>query len=151
VSTVAGTAFAGSDFVAKTAVVTFAAGTTTAVFSVAIVGDTVAEPTQTFTVQLSSPVGATIATGTGTVTIIDNDGAMFAARTASAPTSTTLSLAVLNSTLAQAEAAWKAVLPSANFAGVTVSVADLSATCSASRSGRRSRSTSRPRAGAGCR
>ncbi len=126
VTTVAGTAFAGSDFVSKTATVTFAAGATSAVFSVAIVGDTVAEPTQTFTVQLSAPTGgATIATGTGTVTIIDNDGAMFAARTASAPTSTTLSSAVLNSTLAQAEAAWKAVLPSASFAGVTVTTADL--------------------------
>jgi len=111
--------------VSKTGTVTFAAGTTSAVFSVAIVGDRVAEPTETFTVQLSSPVGATVATGTGTVTIIDNDGAMFAARSATAPTTTTLSTSVLTSTLAQAEAAWKSVLPSASFAGVTVTMGDL--------------------------
>jgi hypothetical protein len=126
VTTVAGTAIAGSDFVSKTATVTFAAGATSAVFSVAIVGNTIAEPTETFTVQLSAPTGgATIATGTGTVTIIDNDGAMFAARSASAPTTTSLSADVLSSTLAQAEAAWKLVMPGASFAGVTVGIADL--------------------------
>jgi hypothetical protein len=125
VTTVAGTAKAGTDFVSKTGTVTFAPGTTTAVFSVAIAGDKVAEPTETLTVQLSSPVGATVATGTGTVTIIDNDGAMFAARTATTTTTTTLTSAVLASTLAQAEAAWKTVLPTASFAGVTVTITDL--------------------------
>jgi hypothetical protein len=125
VTIVAGTAKAGTDFVSKTGTVTFAPGTTTAVFSVAIAGDKVAEPTETLTVQLSSPVGATVATGTGTVTIIDNDGAMFAARTATTTTTTTLTSAVLASTLAQAEAAWQTVLPTASFAGVTVTITDL--------------------------
>jgi hypothetical protein len=126
VTTAAGTATAGTDFVSKTATVTFAAGATSAVFSVAIVGNTVAEPTETFTVQLSAPTGgATIATGTGTVTVIDNDGAMFAARSAATASTTALTADVLSATLAQAEAAWKMVMPTASFAGVSVTIADL--------------------------
>jgi hypothetical protein len=128
VTTVAGTAKAGTDFVTKTATLTFAPGVTSQTFSVSIVGDLTAEALETFTLQLSSPTGgAAVETGTGTVTVIDNDGAMFAAQ--SAPTAnaatTTLSADILAATLAQAKAAWKAALPSANFAGLTVQVADL--------------------------
>ena len=74
VTTVAGTALAGSDFTAKTSTLTFNPGVTSLTFSVTITGDTKAEPTETFTVVLSSPNGAAIGRGTGTVTIIDNDG-----------------------------------------------------------------------------
>jgi hypothetical protein len=42
-------------------------------FSVTIIGDKIAEPTETFTVVLSSPVNATIADDTGVVTILDDD------------------------------------------------------------------------------
>ena len=48
-------------------------------FSVSIVNNTTVEPTETFTVVLSSPVGAPITKGTGVVTIVDNDGTLIAA------------------------------------------------------------------------
>jgi len=75
-TTVAGTATATSDFLATSGTLTFAAGATTATLTVAIVGDRTAEPTEMFTVVLSGAVNAVIANGTGTVTILDNDGAL---------------------------------------------------------------------------
>ncbi|MEY2516686.1 MAG: hypothetical protein QOJ89_4044, partial [bacterium] len=72
-TTVAGTALAGSDFTQKTATVTFAAGQTSATFTVTILGNRTVEPTEYFDVNLSAPTGgATIADGSGRVTIIDN-------------------------------------------------------------------------------
>jgi hypothetical protein len=126
VKTIAGTALAGGDFVATTQTLTFAAGVTTVNFVVSIVGDTKAEPVETFTVQLSSPTGgASIETGTGTVTIVDNDGAMFAAQSSSGAEQAPLTADVLAPVLAQAEAAWRTALPGARFDGVTVTIADL--------------------------
>jgi hypothetical protein len=127
-TTVAGSATAGSDFISVSQTLTFAAGVTTVYLPVQIVGDTTAEPTETFSVVLSSPsTGTTILQGTGTVTIVDNDGAMFAA--ASAPAVSTaipvLSESALDSVLAAAEASWLAVLPNADFSGVTVTIGDL--------------------------
>ena len=75
-TTVAGTASAGSDFTSSFGMVTFAAGQTTKTFTVQISSDKRAEPTETFTIVLSNPTGATIADGTGVVTIVDNDGAI---------------------------------------------------------------------------
>ena len=127
-TTVAGTAHAGTDFVSKTATLTFAPGTTTVTFTVAIVNDKVKEPTEQFTVVLSSPTGgAAIANGTGTVTIIDNDGALFAA--AAAPASSVavhpLTQTALAPIVAQAETMWRAAMPSADFSGVTFTIVDL--------------------------
>ncbi|MGH3049730.1 MAG: beta strand repeat-containing protein [Gaiellaceae bacterium] len=126
-STVDGSADAGSDYVAKTATLTFKPGATTATFQVAIVGDKVAEPTETFSVVLSNASGATIATGTATVTIVDNDHAMFASAPAPAGTvvDRPLTEAALAPVLARAEAAWTAAVPGASFDGVTVTIADL--------------------------
>ncbi|HEV8460189.1 MAG TPA: Calx-beta domain-containing protein [Gaiellaceae bacterium] len=125
VTTVAGTAKAGTDFTAKTQTLTFAPGTTTQYLTVSIIGDTVAESTETFTVQLSSPSGATIATGSATVTVIDNDGAMFAAQSAPAGTQTALTPEQLAPMLEQAKAAWRLAVPGARFDGVTVTIGDL--------------------------
>jgi hypothetical protein len=127
-TTVAGTALATSDFIATSATLTFAPGVTTVYLPVQIVGDTVAEPTETFSVVLSSPsTGTTISRGTGTVTIIDNDGAMFAAATAPAPAAEVPSLteSALAPVLAEAEASWRAAIPNADFSGVTVTIGDL--------------------------
>ncbi|WP_231748662.1 cellulase family glycosylhydrolase [Mycobacterium sp. M26] len=74
-STVAGTATAGVDFTAATGTLTFAAGETTKVISVAAVGDTVVEPDETFTVTLSNAAGAGIADATATGTIRNDDTA----------------------------------------------------------------------------
>ena len=126
-TTATGSAAAGSDFVAKTATVTFAPGATTATFAVSIVGDKVKESTETFNVVLSSPTGgATIANATGTVTIVDNDGAMMAAADAPASASATMLTAdVLAPVVARAEAMWRTILPGADFSGDTISIGDL--------------------------
>ena len=151
-TTVAGTAHAGTDFVSNMATLTFAPGTTTVSFTVAIVNDKVKEPTEQFTVVLSSPTGgASILNGTGIVTIVDNDGALFAA--ASAPASSVavpLTQAALAPVVSEAEAMWRAAMPSADFSASRCSRSPISpVTSSATRSGARSRSTRRRTAGAG--
>jgi hypothetical protein len=128
-TTVAGTATAGSDFVQSTSTLTFAPGVTSVNFTFGIVGDTVKENTETFTIQLSSPTGgATLGNGSGTITIIDNDGAMLGAEdppAGTAPIDRPLTSAALAPVLAQAEAMWRAVDPSADFGGYSISIGDL--------------------------
>ncbi|WP_428684261.1 Calx-beta domain-containing protein [Reyranella sp.] len=74
-STANGTAKAGKDYVASSGTVTFAAGETSKTVHVDIKGDVLAEANETFKINLSSPTGATIADGTATGTIIDDDRA----------------------------------------------------------------------------
>jgi hypothetical protein len=73
-ATAAGTATSGTDFTAVSGTLTFPAGTTTQPIQVPIVGDTTPEANETFTVNLTGAVGATIARASGTGTIVDNDG-----------------------------------------------------------------------------
>ncbi len=71
-----GTALAanpGQDFVPQSGTITFEQGTTVKVITVSVVGDTTSEANETFSVLLSDPVGATIATATGTGTILNDD------------------------------------------------------------------------------
>ena len=68
-----GTATAGSDYTATGGTLTFAPGVTSQTINVDIVGDTVVEPNETFTVTLSSPSGATLGTPSGTGTIQNDD------------------------------------------------------------------------------
>ncbi|MEI6699483.1 MAG: Calx-beta domain-containing protein [Mycobacteriaceae bacterium] len=70
-----GTATAGVDYTAASGTITFAPGVTTQTVHVDIIGDTVVEPTETFTVTLSAPTGATIARATATGTIVNDDTA----------------------------------------------------------------------------
>jgi len=72
-STANGTATAGADYVASSGTVTFATGETSKMVHVDIKGDALAEGNETFTVNLSSPAGATIGDGTAMGTIIDDD------------------------------------------------------------------------------
>ena len=123
-TTVAGTATAGGDFTQTSGTVTFAAGTTTATFSVAIVNDRRAESTETFTVTLSAASGATIADDTAVVTILDNDSAMTAS--AAGPGATGLEPGVVPAVLAEATGVWAAAgHDTSALAGVGVVVADL--------------------------
>ncbi len=78
-----GTATAGSDYTAASGTLTFAAGETSKTFTVAIAGDTTAEPDETITATLSAPSNATLATSTATGTISNDDNA--------APTLSTIS------------------------------------------------------------
>jgi len=70
-----GTALAGQDYRGKSGTLTFNPGDTTKTVAVKIINDTVPEPTESFSVQLSSPVNAAIADGVATVTINDDDAA----------------------------------------------------------------------------
>ncbi|HYC58411.1 MAG TPA: Calx-beta domain-containing protein [Thermoanaerobaculia bacterium] len=72
-STSAGTASAGTDYTTTNTVLTFAAGDTSENIIVPIVNDFVAEGAETFSVALDTPVNASIANGTATVTIVDDD------------------------------------------------------------------------------
>jgi len=67
------TALAGSDYVAAAGTVTFSAGQTSRTITVAVIGDRLAEPTERFAMNLSSPTNAVIGDGQGIGTINDND------------------------------------------------------------------------------
>ncbi|CAN5630651.1 hypothetical protein BH09ACT7_BH09ACT7_60340 [soil metagenome] len=68
-----GTATAGQDYTAGSGTVTFAPGVTSQVITVAVLGDKTVEPSETFTVTLSSPSGATVAGAAATGTIVNDD------------------------------------------------------------------------------
>ena len=68
-----GTATAGADYTAGSGTLTFAAGETEKTFDVAVTGDTVDEPDETYTVTLSNAGNASIPDATGTGTITDDD------------------------------------------------------------------------------
>ena len=70
-ATANGTATAGADYTATTGTLSFAPGVTSQQISVPVLADTITEPTETFTVTLSNPSGATITTATATGTITD--------------------------------------------------------------------------------
>ena len=68
-----GTATAGQDYTAGSGTITFAPGVISQTVNIAVAGDLTVEPTETFTVTLSAPSGATIARSTATATIITDD------------------------------------------------------------------------------
>ena len=68
------TATAGSDYVATSGTVTFNPGQTSKTVLVEVKGDDIDEQHETFAVNLTDPVNATIAAAQGTVTIGDDDG-----------------------------------------------------------------------------
>jgi uncharacterized protein len=68
-----GSATAGSDYLAGSGTLTFAAGETVKTVSVPIIGDTVLEGSETFTVTLSNPSGATLGDSSGLGTITNDD------------------------------------------------------------------------------
>jgi hypothetical protein len=124
-TTVAGTALATGDFQSATATVSFAPGQTVRTFSVKIVGDRKAEPTETFTVVLSAAANAAIADGTAVVTILDNDGALTAVAAAPVAADVALTPAELEAAVADAEAGWLRARPDARFSTISVRLGDL--------------------------
>jgi hypothetical protein len=70
-ATTDGTAIAGSDYTQTSGTLTFAPGQTTRTILVQTLDDTVAEGSETFTVILSNPVGATITDDQSVGTILD--------------------------------------------------------------------------------
>jgi Calx-beta domain-containing protein/von Willebrand factor type A domain-containing protein len=72
-ATANGTATAPADYAATSGDVTFAPGETAKPVTVLVNPDTVDEPNETFTVNLSAPVGAGLVDPTGVGTIVDDD------------------------------------------------------------------------------
>ena len=83
-STVSGNAQADIDFTATTGTVTIPAGQQTATITVPIINDSIDELDETFTLQLSNPVNATLVVATATVTIEDDDVSFLSISDASA-------------------------------------------------------------------
>jgi hypothetical protein len=72
-ATANGSATAGSDYTEGAGNVTFAAGQTTQTFTVPVIGDRLAEPTENFFVKLSASTNAIIGDGQGVGTILDDE------------------------------------------------------------------------------
>ena len=72
-ATTNGTANAGSDYVAASGTLTFAAGTRTRTVTITVNGDNTPEVTETFFVNLSNPVGASISDSSGRGRIRNDD------------------------------------------------------------------------------
>ena len=72
-ATANGTATAGSDYIAASGTLTFKPGETAKAITVAVTGDTVIEPDETFTVSLSRPASAALGTASATGTITNDD------------------------------------------------------------------------------
>ncbi len=72
-ATANGTATAGSDYQAASGTLTLAPGEASKTITVLVNGDRLAEPNETFSVNLSSPTNATIADGHGMGTILDDE------------------------------------------------------------------------------
>ncbi|OFW79563.1 MAG: hypothetical protein A2Z48_09375 [Actinobacteria bacterium RBG_19FT_COMBO_70_19] len=73
-ATANGSAVTPGDYVANSGTVTFDPGTTTRTITIQVVGDAVVEANETFTVNLSNAMNATVSgTGVGTGTITNDD------------------------------------------------------------------------------
>jgi uncharacterized delta-60 repeat protein len=72
-ATAQGTATAGTDYQQTSGTLTFNAGETAKSISVLVNGDTVNEPDEAFTLNLSNPVNATVSDNQGSGTILNDD------------------------------------------------------------------------------
>jgi probable HAF family extracellular repeat protein len=72
-STADGTASAGDDYIAQAGTAAIPVGLSSATVTLGVVGDTAAEPNETFQVNLSQAVGAIISDGQGVGTIVDDE------------------------------------------------------------------------------
>ncbi|WP_419746157.1 putative Ig domain-containing protein [Xanthomonas phaseoli] len=72
-ATADGTATAGVDYAASSLTRTIPAGSSSATFTVLVNGDTLAEPDETFFVNVSNVTGATVSDGQGLGTIVNDD------------------------------------------------------------------------------
>jgi hypothetical protein len=72
-ATADGSAKDAGDYTSASGTPTFSPGELLKQVTVAIAGDTLDEPHETYSLELSNPLGATIADGRGAGTILDND------------------------------------------------------------------------------
>ncbi|MGH9282590.1 MAG: Calx-beta domain-containing protein, partial [Acidimicrobiales bacterium] len=123
-----GTAKAGSDYKALVQTLTFAPGQTSITVPIRILGDRLREGNEAFTVQLSNPTGAVLATAVATITIVDDDGGTLLA-SAGAPeggTAEPLTQAELDEAVEAALAVWAAAGADPDrLASITFVIVDL--------------------------
>ncbi|MEX2459483.1 MAG: Calx-beta domain-containing protein [Actinomycetota bacterium] len=72
-ATAGGTATEGTDYKKKTGTLTFQPGQTVKTVAISVIGDSLDEANESFTVTLSDPTSATIADGQAIGTIVDDD------------------------------------------------------------------------------
>jgi serralysin len=72
-STFDGDANPGSDYIATSGTLTFAAGTTQQIIEIEVIGDSNVEADETFGIQLSNPSNAIISDNTAVITIVNDD------------------------------------------------------------------------------
>jgi len=123
-ATADGTATAPGDYTAGSGTLTFAPGVTTQTLAVPIVTDAAIEPNETFTVALSNPTNATIADGSGTGTIVDDDTPVL-------PALSINDVSVTEGTGGTTTATFTVTLSSASSQTVTVSYATADGTATA--------------------
>ncbi|MDP9387837.1 MAG: hypothetical protein M3Q48_07890 [Actinomycetota bacterium] len=121
-ATTAGTAGAGGDFTTTTGTLTFPAGQTEGTITVPVVGDTVDEDDETFTVTLTAGANATIEDGEAVGTIVDNDVA---------PTLSVADATVVEGNTGTATATFTVALSAASGRQVTVNHATANGTATA--------------------
>ncbi len=117
VSTQNNTAIAGLDYIGLLGTYTIFGGSLTTTVSVTIINNSVFEPTETFFVNISNPMGAVILVGQGICTILDDD----------APLITMADLSVTEG----APAVFAATLTNATPGGVTLTYSTLNGTATA--------------------
>lgn len=124
-ATSGGTALSGSDYAVALGTLAFAPGETSKSFDVAIVNDALREATETVTVQVHSPLNASLGPASATVSILDDEPIPtvgFAAASASGPESVTapaFSVALSGATFEEARVAYAVTLGSAGSADAT--------------------------------
>ena len=97
-STANGTALAGIDYISTNGTIAFTPGQTNKTIVVAVKGDTVGEPDETFFVNLSAVANATLAKGVGIGTILNDDvpSAAYVRSTVGAPWGSTSNEMAMN-------------------------------------------------------
>lgn len=123
-STANGTATAGADFTAVSGTLTFAPGVTSQTIAVKIIGDATVESNETFSVALTNPSGATIAKGTATATITNDD-------VATPPTVSIADVSVAEGNSGNGNANFTVTLSKAATTAVTVGYSTANGTASA--------------------
>jgi hypothetical protein len=133
-----GTATAGIDYQASSGTLTFAPGETVATFTVRILSDKTPEDDETIGIILSNVTGpATLLDGTGTVTILDDDGALRASAAGAEPVAdAALDIDAVEPLLAVATTMWAAIgVETSALGDLAIEIVDLPGTMLADTSG----------------
>jgi len=125
-STANGTATAGSDYTAASGTLTFAPGVTSQKVNVGVTGDTVVEPTETFTVKLANAANAALGTAAATGTITNDDVAP-----TTPPTVSIANTAVAEGNSGTANVAFTVTLSKASDKAITVGYSTANGTATA--------------------